>query len=245
MHFSGEVGKVLKDLKNEITSLKEEGRDTSKVEINLRQASMMVENNNMDKAKEYIEMVKEEIDNLQLDLKTPPPPPGAPRPKPKRKLSPEEVETEKVLLGQITQRGLELKVIERYHADVTLLRKILDKAGQGMDAYEFKRVGKLLKKFDTRSKTVLLDGMKKMLAQVKLQGVETDYLEFVLQQTSEAIGKGEDIDEYLKSLKDSLKDFRLPGEDEAEEEDSSKCPKCGSDITEEDAFCSKCGEKLT
>jgi hypothetical protein len=245
MHFSGEIGKVLKDLKDEITLLKEEGRDTSKVEINLRQASMMVENNNMDKAKEYIEMVKEEIDNLQLDLKTPPPPPGAPKAKPKRKLTPEEVEKEKVLLGQITTRGLEMRTIERYYADITILEKILDKARQGMDAYEFKRTEKLLKKFDTRSKSVLLDGMKKMLAQVKLQGVETDYLEFVLQQTSEAIKKGEDIDEYLKSLKESLKDFRLPGEDDAEEEDTSKCPKCGNDITEEDAFCSKCGQKLT
>ena len=85
--------------------------------------------------------------------------------------------------------------------------------------------------------------MKKMLATVKMQGVETEYLEFVLQQSSEAKQKGENIDEYLDSLKSSLNDFRLPGEEE-EEEDTGKCPKCGAEISEDDAFCSKCGLKV-
>ena len=158
MQFSGEIDKTLKDLKSEIVSLKEEGKDTSKAEINLRQASMMVENNNTDKAKEYIGKVKEEIDNLQLDLKTPPPQAGTPKApkKSKRKLSPDEMEKEKVLLGRITTLGLEMRSIERYYADVTILQKILDKARQGADAYEFKRVEKLLEKFETRSKEVLL-----------------------------------------------------------------------------------------
>lgn len=253
-YFQKEVKDYIDELQNQIEPLRKEGKDMAKVDLQMRQAKMMLENNNLEKSKEYIQKVEFEIKKLKLG--TPAPPPQKPksakhlgRAKPSRELKPEEKEIEARLNGRIIHFNETIALVQKMGGDPTYMEKFLTLAKEELEFYDFKKAEEYLDKCQNRSRKIQLDTLRALLDRIKAEGVETEYLGFIIQQCADAYNNKQwaEGDEMLESIKETVKEFVGGCKEEPQEEPedtSNVCSKCGNEITSDDVFCSKCGNKV-